>query len=411
MSEQQFMAEPDLKFISDIQKAGGGDLKKCFQCATCSVVCHVTPEDSPFPRKEMIWAQWGQKEKLMSDPDVWLCHQCNDCTANCPRGAKPGDVFAGIRSASIKALAFPSFMGTLLSSPGLAIFAWGIPVVILLAVISLMPTIYSVMPHGLSPHSTLGEMINGLNNSGWGNMPEGPIKWSNFYPEMGVDMTFMALASLAVISLAVGLVRFWNTMEKNHGAKGLIETPVYNVIATVPTILSHDKFMECDTSKNRYYGHLGVFYGFVGAFVTTAIVSLSFYLVGIATPFTMAEHGVLTVFAKLIGNLSAAAIIIGGIVLWVQRSSFKKAASSYFDWTLIILVTGLGVTGLAAELVRVADMKSIAYLTYFIHLVFVAYLFLYFPFSKMAHLAYRTVGMAFARTAQRDMVKEEEVPA
>jgi len=408
MSEQQFLAEPDLQFINDIQKSGGGDLKKCFQCATCSVVCNVTPEDSPFPRKEMIWAQWGQKEKLMSDPDVWLCHQCNDCTANCPRGAKPGDVFAGIRSAAIKALAFPSFMGTLLSSPGLAIIAWGIPVVILLAMISIMPGFYSVLPH-LNPHSFFGEMFEQFKNPGWGNMPSGPIKWSNFYPELGIDLTFLTLATLAIISLAVGLVRFWNTMEKNHGEKGLIETPVYNVIGTVPTILLHDRFMECDTSRNRYYGHLGVFYGFVGAFVTTGLVMLSLWVAGIPTPYTLSEHGVLTVIVKVIGNISAAAIIIGGIVLWAQRASFKKGSSSYFDWTLIVLVTGLGVTGLAAELVRVEDLRSIAYPTYFIHLVFVAYLFLYFPFSKMAHLAYRTVGMAFARTAQRDMVTEEEI--
>ncbi len=409
MSEQEFFVEPDLNFIKDIQRAGGGDLKKCFQCATCSVVCNITPDDSPFPRKEMIWAQWGQKEKLMSDPDVWLCHQCNDCTANCPRGAKPGDVFAGIRSASIKALAFPRFMGTLLSNPGLAIFAWAIPVVVLLIMISLFPAIYSVLPHNLNPHSFFGEMVYQFKNAGWNNMPAGPIKWTNFYPELGIDMTFITLLALGIIALAVGLYRFWNTMTENHGETGLTGTPVPNLIEVTPTILAHERFMECDTSKNRYYGHLGVFYGFTGALVTTALVATSFWLFGISTPYTIAEHGVLTVVVKFIGNLSAAAIIIGGIVLWVQRASFKKSSSSYFDWTLIVLVTGLGVTGLATELVRVADLKSIAYPVYFIHLTFIAYLFLYLPFSKMAHLAYRSVAMTFARQTKRDFASVEEI--
>ncbi len=53
---------PDLGFIKDLQALGGGDLKKCYQCATCSVVCPISPETKPYPRKEMIAASWGLKD-------------------------------------------------------------------------------------------------------------------------------------------------------------------------------------------------------------------------------------------------------------------------------------------------------------------------------------------------------------
>ena len=109
--------KPDLKFVNEIIKGGGESLKKCYQCATCSVVCNVTPDGNPFPRKEMVLAQWGQKDKLITSPDVWLCHQCSDCTAYCPRGAKPGEVLNAIRKQSIKEVALVPLFAKIAQDP------------------------------------------------------------------------------------------------------------------------------------------------------------------------------------------------------------------------------------------------------------------------------------------------------
>ena len=84
-----------------IQGLGAEHLQRCYQCGTCSVVCPLTPEEDAFPRKEMVWAQWGLKDRLMSDGDAWLCYSCNDCVTHCPVDARPGDVMAAIRSYQI----------------------------------------------------------------------------------------------------------------------------------------------------------------------------------------------------------------------------------------------------------------------------------------------------------------------
>ncbi|MBS3909630.1 MAG: quinone-interacting membrane-bound oxidoreductase complex subunit QmoC [Actinobacteria bacterium] len=375
MSEHHIV-EPDLKFIKDMKKAGGDSMKKCFQCATCSVVCNLTPDDSPFPRKEMIWAQWGQKERLLSDPDVWLCHQCNDCTAKCPRGAKPGDVLGAVRNMSFQHFAFPSFMGTMLSRPAYLPIILTVPAIILW-------------------------ILAGMFGS-W-EYPEGPIIYANFYPELLVDGAFMTFAFLAVISLGIGLNRFWKSMVHYHGEAGLMGAPVPNLLAALPTIFAHRRFKECDESKDRYWGHMGVFYGFIGLFITTMIVAGAYWTGLGHTPYPMSHP------LKWLANASAAILVVGAIIITVRRIAYTKSVSSYYDWALIVLVLGLGVTGWATQFVRLAEMKGIAYQVYFVHLLFVAYLFLYAPYSKMAHLAYRTVGMTFARQAQRDLVAKEDI--
>ena len=105
--------QPDLRFIRYLKEAGGDTLKKCYQCATCSVRCPLSKDDSPFPRKEMIWARWGMKENLIADPDVFLCHHCGDCTTYCPRGAKPSEVLGAIRAYAYTFYGWPAGLAKL----------------------------------------------------------------------------------------------------------------------------------------------------------------------------------------------------------------------------------------------------------------------------------------------------------
>ncbi|MCL5743348.1 MAG: 4Fe-4S dicluster domain-containing protein, partial [Acidobacteria bacterium] len=111
------LIQPDVSFIQSVVASGGNDVKRCFQCATCSAGCTLSPADAPFPRKQIIAAQWGLKDRLAGDPAIWLCHNCGDCTAYCPRGARPGDILNALRREIIRHFAFPRLLGSLVASP------------------------------------------------------------------------------------------------------------------------------------------------------------------------------------------------------------------------------------------------------------------------------------------------------
>src|SRR5512139_2359118 len=120
---------PDRAFRDELVRRGGGEAARCFQCATCSAVCDLATSQLAFPRRQMLWAQWGLVDRLAADPAIWLCHQCNDCTARCPREARPADTMQAIRSLVTEQVGAPRFMARLV---GRAATTWplllGVPV-------------------------------------------------------------------------------------------------------------------------------------------------------------------------------------------------------------------------------------------------------------------------------------------
>jgi quinone-modifying oxidoreductase subunit QmoC len=381
----EHVIKPDLNFVKEIIASGGESLKKCYQCATCTVVCNVTPDKEPFPRKEMLYAQWGMKDKLISNPDIWLCHQCSDCTAYCPRGAKPGEVLGAVRKMSIKHYSVPSILANMVSDPKYLFVLFAIPVIILFAIIAALGHLNNPIPRGA----------------------DGGIVYSKFFPVLAIDIVFTSAAAFAVISFVLGIKKYWADMSAGMNVQGnLFET----IKQTVIEILSHKRFQKCNVTKDRSTAHLLVFYSFAGLAITTTLAIVYLYgnkffgipKIGILhfgeSPYPLYDP------LKLIGNTSAIALLIGISLVIINRmkNAAKAGIGGYFDWLFIVVIFVIMATGILSQVFRLANIAVLAYPTYFAHLVFVFFLFAYAPFFKMAHMVYRATAMVFARHTKRE---------
>ena len=104
---------------------------------------------------------------------------------------------------------------------------------------------------------------------------------------------------------------------------------------------------------------------------------------------------------KWLANIAGVALIAGGFLMIKSRLSKEDQVNSYVDWYLIGLVLGLGLTGMLTEITRLASFASVSYFIYYLHLICVFMLFAFLPFSKLAHILYRTVAMAYAEYSGR----------
>jgi len=383
--------QPDLEFIRSLKEAGGDTLKKCYQCATCSVTCPLSKDGKPLPRKEMIWSQWGMKERLITDPDVFLCHQCGDCTEMCPRGAKPGDVLGAIRAYAYKHYGWPTPLANLASSAkGLPILI-GIPVVIILIMWMLSGAMHIPTNEEFASHGY--QQFFGT----WS------FKWyaKNIF---FIVLIMVPALGLGLFSSLMGVTKMWKTMSKEAGINSGYRPSIVQFVTdllwpSVVEIVKHNRFKECKTNIDRVTGHLPLMLAFIGLFIVTCWSLLKNDVLGL---FWHSLHGPLPLTDpfKLLANASAIALIFGIIVLWNNRKKAERELGTqptFYDWFLIWEIAAVGVTGLGAEILRWANMPTIGYIVYFFHLVSIFMLFCYLPYTKLAHLVYRTTAYCFEK--------------
>jgi quinone-modifying oxidoreductase, subunit QmoC len=358
---QAIPIQPDTAFLRRVMAAGGGDLKKCYQCATCSVACELSDEEVSFPRRQMLAAQWGLKDRLMADPAIWLCHHCGKCSDLCPRGARPGDVMGALRSEAIRHFAFPQALGRLAGNPKALPLLFLLPALILTAIMLWAPK----------------------------QAPVPEMEFADLFPIPIMEALFFAVSGIALIAFVTALRRFGRALRDAGETVGGYLRP------TLVEIGNHQRFGLCEDSGMRL-GHLLTFWGFMGLGVVGTLAGVGSMTGLLRTPLSLIHP------IKVFANLMAATSLVGVVLLMLDRLRGKTTRSrgAYFDWFFLGTLAGVLLTGIVSQILRLAQTGAM-YPVYFVHLVLVLGLMLYAPYSKFAHLAYRTMALASSANSHR----------
>ena len=372
---------PDRALLDGVLASGGEDLRKCMQCATCSVVCELADGRQPSPRKEMLWAQWGLTDRLMADPDLWLCHQCNDCTSRCPRGARPGDVMAALRRECVIHYATPQAFGRWANRP--ASLAW--MALITAALIATAAGLWQAFGLSSSELALTGQRTV---FPFWTRLPHGLL-----------GAIFISLFLFDLVVLAKGARRFW----RNLGASSLqpsLHQPAPSLRATFRRILWHDDFGRCTSSHARRTHHLLVIYGMLALWLTSLWVVTARWnplLDGLVYPLGFWNPW------KLLANVAGLAVTVGVALMLAERWKRPEmaGATTYSDFALLGSMFLIGLTGFVTECLHFLRMETLRYAAYAVHLVAVVVLLWMLPYSKLAHVVYRTLALVYSERTGR----------
>lgn len=372
---------------------GGENAAKCYQCATCSSVCELAPANAPFPRRQILWAQWGLEDRLMTDAGAWLCHQCNDCSVRCPREVNPGDIMASIRAMMVEKMAFPGFLGSLVGNvkktwPLLVIA----PIIFWIVLLAVNTGLAPVEPHHeLQPSATMGQFF-----------------YDQYVPHSLIYAVYFTAVGWVCLALFIQGRKFWTALGTHQKRQG---TLIGALVGVFTAIALHSKFSDCERGvPKRRWGHFLVMWGFVGAAVASGFAVVFLYADTppfswfFALPFfeNIGYPVPISHWNKWLANISAVALVSGGLLLWFNRRKTNDklvGTTTAFDRFFLWVVLAVIGTGVVTEIFRfVPGMPPVlGFGIYIIHLGVVLCLFLTLPYSKFAHILYRTLAMAHER--------------
>lgn len=71
-------------FMGQINLLSEQTVQLCYHCHKCTSGCPVADEMQYGPDRVLRMVQMGQKDRLLTSSDIWVCASCETCGTRCP---------------------------------------------------------------------------------------------------------------------------------------------------------------------------------------------------------------------------------------------------------------------------------------------------------------------------------------
>jgi heterodisulfide reductase subunit C len=369
--------------LSEIKKVGAFDISACFNCGNCTAICPLSKEGEEFPRKMIRYATVGLEDKLLSSAELWSCDYCGECTKTCPRDADPGAFMMAARRYAIQKYSWGKISNAMYNSRTMF---YGTLVALSLFLASIIFIFH-------------------------GQISLGAVDLFSFIPMDTVDRAGMVMGAFVGISALANLMIMKKYLSKHpKGSSSPMNIKMaYSKLTALGKVIVNEvaiqkSFHTC-TDHNRYWAHILIVWGFAGLLVATTL------------DYMIDAYGVpLSVYVpRGLGIVCGIALVYGSGYFIYKRLEGKEEYATYTqftDWTFLLLLLVVGVTGFLLDLFVLADMAILAYATYSLHLIVVFDLLITAPFTKFAHALYRPLALwteEFNQAAMSSAVSQEPI--